>query len=243
MPSSDNNEQFIQAGTFIPEEPNVVPEDSPSKEASASVSDLFLLISIILLSVSLASAAGVYLYNRYIESKIAQSKDSLTLAAKNTTPETIEELNKMSKQLSAAKFVLDRHIAISQLFRALEEHTLKNVQITKLQYKFEGDTPKIMIDGLASSMNTLAAQSKELSKTKSKFLNVIFSGFDYDKSGYVKFKVDAEMNKNYMNFTNKVLQGLSERGSSSANTGTQNAGFTQASNFKQEKSDEFGLPE
>jgi len=64
----------------------------------------------------------------------------------------------------------------------------------------------MMLEGKALTVNAVAAQSKEFSKNKKALKNIIFSNLGFEKDGTVKFKVVADIDPDFVNFTSAVLE-------------------------------------
>ncbi len=213
--------------SFIPDSTVVAPKQKGPDKISG-LADVLLLVSIILISASLALASAVFLYARYKEKAEAEKRLALQTALSDVTQEaTIRELTLLSKRLSAGKQILSSHIAPTQVFKALEEHTLKSVQFVNFKLVKTKESVQLDLEGRALTVNAVAAQSKEFAKADDKFKNVIFSNLGFEEDGMVKFKVSAEVDPAFIAFASVVHQAALE----GAAGPVESAGDIQNNNF------------
>ncbi len=202
------------AANFIPNGGEMItpePEPSSSGGGSGGLVDVAMLVSIILLASSLAIATGVFLYGNLVDKQLVEKKQTLARARARVDKHTIESLKLLSLRLTVGRDLLNKHFAASEIFRALENITLKSVQFE--DFKFDAlseDTMRISLKGKALTVNAVAAQSKAFSQNTDKFRNVIFSDLGFEKDGTVSFNVTADVDKDFVNFTNLVLKNVNE---------------------------------
>jgi hypothetical protein len=196
--------------------PKFIPDKAPVSSESGMVGsggglgDILMLIAIILLASSLAIAAGVFLYASYINKSLADKQQSLERVRDSFDKKTIEDLKLLDAQLRAAKDVLQKHSAVSELFKALEVLTLRSVQLTNFTYRVDSDNSiKLEMDGKALTVNAVALQSKILGANRHVIQNPIFSNLDLEDDG-VSFNIRAEVNPDFVNFSNVVLKRMNE---------------------------------
>ena len=193
---------------FVPDNPVASPSSGNSSGGGkvGGIADVAMLVSIVLLASSLAIATGVFLYGRLVDAQLNRAKTSLDRVRNNFDKNTIETLKLLSKRMVAGNDVLSKHIAVSEVFKALENLTLKSVQFEEFKFERAGkDELKIHLSGRALTVNAVAAQSKAFATNQDKFQNVIFSNLGFEKDGTVSFDVVADVNPDFINFTNIVL--------------------------------------
>ena len=95
---------------------------------------LALIISIVFI-ISLASAVGVFFYEKLVESSIERKKESLEKAREAFEPSLIEELARLDRRLFTAQSLVDNHLAISTLFDSLNLITVTNLRMTNFTYE------------------------------------------------------------------------------------------------------------
>ena len=204
--------EMQDAANFIPNGGGTVtPPPEPGSESKGGLADVLLLVAIVLLAASLAIATGVFLYGRLVDKQLAEGKKTLDIASSRVSPHTVEELQSLSKRLTAGNDLLSKHIAPSEIFKALELITLKSVQFT--EFKFSYTSPELMqlsLKGKALTVNAVAAQSKAFSANQDKFQNTIFSNLGFEKDGTVSFQVTTDINPDFINFVGLVLKNTNE---------------------------------
>ena len=221
-------EQEQQISNFIPD--SIPTSDVPVDSADSGVSgmsDILFLISIVLLALSLAMAAGVYLFLNYETKRVADKQNQLNIFKNGIKSKDMEVLKLLSDRLKFGQSILNSHIAVTRLFKALELHTLKSVQFTKFGFSKTPEGLNMMLEGRALTVNAVAAQSKEFSKNKKALKNIIFSNLGFEKDGTVKFKVVADVNPDFVNFTSAVLEDRQNSGGGAVQGAVDNTTFGQ----------------
>ena len=114
-----------------------IPKKALSEEriVAPQRTSLFSFIATLIFFGALASAAGTYFYKANLEKSIAVSKASLEAAKNSLEPTRIKELKILDKRLISANTLLSNHVAVTPIFKALQESTLKTIQYTKFSYK------------------------------------------------------------------------------------------------------------
>ena len=177
-------EQFQTS--FIPKK--AVEGPKPTRQAGA---DVFLLIAVIIFGVTVLAAAGVFLYEKFLVGAIVRKEESLARAQEAFEPDLIRELSRLDQKLSVSQDILAEHVAVSELFRLLEESTLTSVRFEDLKYSvMPGEGVTLAMQGAARSFAAIALQSDVFGK--SRFIkNPIFSNLDLDEAGNVTFDFTA----------------------------------------------------
>lgn len=150
-------------------------------------------VSIFALVIAVLGAAGTFGYKTYLTTVTTARQLRLEAAEKNIDPTAVEDYIRLRNRIKVANLVLNRHVATSQFFTTLESLTLQNVRFQTLQLTVEDDrTASIEMRGTARSFNALAAQSSAFAGEKL-IRRAIFSGITVDKSGLVRFALNAEI--------------------------------------------------
>ena len=203
------------------------PSKPKSSEASGGLADILMIVSIVMMASSLAIAAGMYIYASYNASAVESAKRNLTRTSERFQDVTITDFQTLGRQLLAADNVLQNHIAVSEIFKALEESTLKSVQYKNFSYTLNPDnTIDVQLDGTALTMNAVAWQSKVLANQKHIFKNPVFSNLNLD-NGRPEFSVSMQINPDVVKFQNVVLARQTDR----QNDAPQNADMQNAETF------------
>ena len=178
---------------------------APAKRASTNKTvgtsaDIFVVIAVIAFAASMALAAGVFLYDKYVTTSAEAKSEQLQRERKLLEPATVRELMRLDNRLTASSEVLAGHIAPSALFAILEKLTLKSVYFKNLEYKSGGeDGVVIKMQGNASTVNGVALQADIFGKSRV-IINPIFSNLDLVDDG-VDFEVTATISESALQYS------------------------------------------
>ncbi|PCI30050.1 hypothetical protein COB52_01920 [Candidatus Kaiserbacteria bacterium] len=194
--------------SFIPDKmPARQPGRTP-KKSSGGVGDILILITVVILAASLALAAGVFLYDRFLTVNVDKKAEQLNRARQALDEDSVKQLLRLDARLMAASSVLTNHTAPSEIFKVLQETTLKSVSYDSFEYTAGGvDGMVITLKGKAKSVNGVALQASVFGQHNA-IGNPIFSEIDLISDG-VSFIVTANINPSAINYTN-VSQYVSE---------------------------------
>lgn len=186
--------------SFIPKKPVDTGVRKPSRDVN-----LLLVLSVIIFLITTAAAAGVFLYKSSLTEENKKKDQDLKNAIASFGLETLEYFRNMSGHLTAAKKILDGHVAMSPVFSLLEDKTLKTIRYNKFDLKASENGVYILkLVGEASSFNALAYQSKMFTETKREMLNPIFSDFAVEKSGLISFKFETSLVSDFIDYQKMV---------------------------------------
>ncbi|PCI89939.1 hypothetical protein COB18_02340 [Candidatus Kaiserbacteria bacterium] len=186
--------------SFIPDQMPATGRQVKPSAGGGSAGDIFILIAVVILAVALALAAGVFLYDRFLDSNIQGKTVQLERAQQAFEPKLVEELVRLDARLQSAGDVLARHLAPSELFNLLEELTLQSVSYQSLDYSInEDESITIRLQGKASSVNGVALQASVFGQHNA-ISNPIFTGLDIVSDG-VTFEVTALVNPAAIRYT------------------------------------------
>lgn len=167
--------------------------------------DILILIAIVALAAALALAAGVFLYDRFLDANVKKKSEQLERARQAFEPQLIRELVRLDSRLQASDEVLAKHLAPSELFNLLEELTLQSVSYESMDYQVnEDDTIKIKMKGKARSVNGVALQASVYGQHNA-ITNPIFSDLDLVTDG-VTFQVSAVVNPSALRYSTVFTQ-------------------------------------
>jgi len=155
--------------------------------------NIFLLISILVLGVSVVTAGAVFGYQKYLESVIDVKTAALDQARNKIDRQKVEDFIRLQQRFDSGKKLLDNHITSSRFFTLLESVTLQNVMFDDLSLTIADDrTASVSLSGVARTFNTLAAQSNEIA-SKREFKRSIFSDIRINTNGTVGFTLTADL--------------------------------------------------
>lgn len=175
--------------SFVPKQPV---EMHPRHSESGS--NIFMIISLVILGIAVVLSAGVFIYGRYLSSQSTEKAAEIEKAQQSVSQGTVEGYIRLSDRLRSADTLIGQHVMLSQFFDVLESLTLKNVRFASLSVTVGDDqSAEVKMTGAAENFNALAAQSAAFAK-ESRIKQAIFSGIKADsKTGAVSFSVSAKL--------------------------------------------------
>lgn len=188
--------------SFIPKKPIV--EERTNIPRSVS---FFTIISLLVLFTVLLSSIGLYFYKGVLVKNIMQMENDLNLAKNRFEPSKITELQLLDKRLRASSEILSHHIAVTPIFQALQELTMKTVRYTSFSYTMgEGKNAKILVKmgGLAIGYRSIALQSDLFAKNKN-LLDPVFSNLTLDDKGNVLFDLEFLVDPSFVDYKQLLL--------------------------------------
>lgn len=192
--------------SFIPKKPIV--EDRPR---SGKPVGFILVISVLIFLSMVASAGGVYFYKSIVTKNIADMENNLNIAKNRFEPSKITQLQVLDKRLKASNEILAKHIAVSPIFKALSEITMKSVRYTKFGYDVGSSKEArivIKLSGQASRYSSVALQSDLFKKNKN-LIDPVFSNLALDDKGNVLFDLEFSVDPHFVDYKQTVEDELS----------------------------------
>jgi len=149
----------------------------------------------------LVATGALYLYKGMLGKKIDSRQSALALAKNRFEPARISQLQVLDKRLKAASEVLNGHITVSPIFKALEAITMKTVRYTKFNYVLgdRNERVEIKLSGLAVGYRSIALQSDLFAKNKN-LIDPVFSNLTLDDKGNVLFDLAFSVDPSFVNY-------------------------------------------
>ncbi|MFA6524280.1 MAG: hypothetical protein WC264_02825 [Candidatus Paceibacterota bacterium] len=194
-------EQNFQT-SFIPKKPMI-----EERVTSARPVGLLTVVSIFIFFTVVIASGGLYFYKGVLEKNIVKMNSDLTLAKNRFEPAKITQLQVLDKRLSAADSILSKHIAVSPIFKALQDTTMKNVRYTKFSYEFSTDKVSnviVKMSGQAVGYRSIALQSDIFAKNKY-FIDPVFSNLSLDDKGNVLFDLEFSVDPSFVDYKQTLL--------------------------------------
>lgn len=199
--------------TFIPKKP--LAEERKKTAPVKKPLGIFNMLATLIFVITLLIVGGVFVYERFMAGQIEASAESLRRAEAAFETSLVEELQTLDTRLKAAETLLSQHIAISPVFRILENDTLKSVQYEDFTYVIEGDRGLIEMTGLARSYQAIAEQSVLFGENR--FVeDHIFSDFSLTDEGLVSFGVVLTLGPDLLYFEESLGQVTNEFGNTTS---------------------------
>lgn len=154
---------------------------------------ILLAIATIIFFFGLSAAAGVYFYKVILQKRIEEKGLALEKAKKAFELSLIIDVKRLDLRIQTAQQILASHVAVTPVFRLLENETLRTVRFNSFDFKNEDKAnPHINMKGEAQGYEAVALQSDELAKNKY-IRNPVFSGLNLNKQGGVQFLFTAAL--------------------------------------------------
>ncbi len=178
--------------SFIPKTP--IATDRAAH--SSSTVNLFFLISVLAFIVTLAIGGFLFFYNAQQQKQIEAIAASLIASEKKDFSDTdVNAWTDLDKRTQAANEILQRHYAVSSLFRLLQELTVKNIRFTRFEFSLKDDGAEkaaldLALSGEGRSYNAVSYQS-DVMKSSESLDDVLFSDIRLDEKGNILFSMKA----------------------------------------------------
>lgn len=203
-------EQNFQT-SFIPKKPIVEEHYNVSQPIS-----LLTVIAIFALFTVGLSTGALYFYKGIATKNLDKMKADLSKAEKRFEPSKISDLQVLDKRINASNQILSKHIAISPIFQALQEITMKSVRFTKFDYDFSGDKNSrinVKMSGVTLGYSHLALQSDLFAQNKN-FIDPVFSNLALNESGNVIFDLNFSVDPSFVDYKLMLLTDKGENDNS-----------------------------
>lgn len=167
--------------------------------------DVFVVVSIVLLVASVALAAGVFLYQGYLQTATQAKSSALDRAKAAFEPSLIAQLTRLDDRMIAGEKLLETHIAPTVILRALEQSTLQSVAFDSLSFSGTDKTKMTLrMQGVAKSVNAIALQADMFGKT-GVITSPIFSNITRQQDG-IHFDVSAVVSPSSITYVHAAAQ-------------------------------------
>ena len=187
--------------SFIPKKPVVEERTKASRPMG-----LFTIIGIFIFVSMALSYAGLYFYKGILTKNITEMEKNLTLAKNRFEPEKISQLKLLDRRLRSSNEILLKHIAVSPIFKALSQVTLKTVRYTKFSYDLAGDKNSqifVKLNGQAVGYRSVALQADILAKDErvnKHIIDPVFSNLSLDDKGNVLFDLEFFVDADFVDY-------------------------------------------
>ena len=167
----------------------------------------FGFISLIIFIITVVLSVGVFAYQIYLNSQIAQMGSDLTSANATLDPSSINQMVALNARIVSVQDLLSHHVVLSPLFAFLESSTISSVRLTDFTYSVsDKGILQVIIKGNATGYADIAEQADVLSKTPY-LSNIVFSDLTLNAQGQVNFTVSADVSPTLVSYQ-KEIQGL-----------------------------------
>ncbi len=186
-------EPFAPTTSFIPKKPIDTSDVVVTTHKSGGGLISFLCFFMVLISV--LAYGGVYVYNKTLVQQKADLDIKLAKARDSIGTDFVSDMKRLNARITGVKTLLSTHVAVTPIFKALQDTTLRTVVYNNFSYELKtDDTTKktvvtVTLTGTAKSYAAIALQSDAY--TKSPLIkNPIFSDLKINtKTNTVDFKL------------------------------------------------------
>lgn len=178
----------------------------PQKTRMRTSPGILNTVSFVLLVVSVVMAGGVYLYRDNLSKRVDEMRTSLNRARNIFEPTLLADLQVLDRRIDAATEILQGHLAVSPIFKVLQDITLPTVRYIDFTYEIDAVNPNVvhvMMTGEAVSYDVITLQSDLFSQNR--FIrNPIFSNFALDQEGRIDFELTFDVSRSLVSFEQEV---------------------------------------
>jgi hypothetical protein len=201
---------FIPKKTLTPAANGAVTAGLPKPQVRHSFS-VFMSLSVLLFILSLAGIGGAYAWKQYLLSSQKNYQQELAQRKEQFKVSSINKLKKISVQIDTTSELINRHVAISELFSIIQSLTVESVRFTSLNVTIpkEGSSVQISMSGLGKNLSAVAFQSDVLSHLEQYGLrnvikNPIITDPSLDPNTAVTFGFSAEIDPTLLNYKKSI---------------------------------------
>ncbi|KKS26560.1 MAG: hypothetical protein UU87_C0001G0075 [Parcubacteria group bacterium GW2011_GWA2_42_11] len=163
---------------------------NPGKMKRSLISPAVIILVFSLLVISLIVYGGLFFYQLKIEKDINASRQAYEEIVNRQDENVLKKIVSQGENAEMLSGLLKSHRYLSNLFKALREATLSQVQWTAFSLS-ANSKDKISLSGNVASYKVLAQQMAVFKKDKN-WSGASFSSIKLDKNGIITFLADVE---------------------------------------------------
>lgn len=173
---------------------------SPEPRGRRSGLGFFIAISALMFFLSGGLWGGLILYEKYLNDNNEQLNISLNKQKGSFETASVKEIVNLSQKINLADRLIKSHKAPSSIFNFLSGYTLKDVRFSSFDFSVSDDgAVSVGMSGLAKSYSDIALQS-EAFKSVALVKSALFSDFNLDNKGMVRFAVKIDFDPSIINY-------------------------------------------
>ena len=186
-------EPQVPGPSFIPKKPEQKTQAAKPRRTTQSSALILFAVSAFIISGLLAGA--VFFYERQQQSLLAEANQALTDKIEGFSLEELSELYEQDNRIKLATKLLDQHIAVTRVLKALELSTSEQVQYISFNFTQDGvqaggeadaKLTSLTLTGQTGRFNNLLVQRDALSSSEvlgnTQLTSVSFSNNDDNES-------------------------------------------------------------
>ncbi len=170
----------------------------PSQIAQKSMGILLVLALIFAVAVVLIYG-GVYVYHSNLQASLDDATRELSKLEESFEPDKLTKISEVDKGLTVARTMLNSHVYSSNVFKFLQDNTLKTARYTNFLYS--ANPPELALSAETDGYFGLKRQV-EIFETTPLIKSATFSGVTRDpKDGTVKFQLKISFDENLLRYS------------------------------------------
>ncbi len=189
--------------SFIPKGPLVSTTSESLSSRRHKEGGLFSFIAVIIFTISVVAAFGVFGYKFYLKYSIEKMGTALDEARLALQPEVIDELTRFDNRIISTKELVSKHRLVIPIFEFLEVSTPRTVRFSDFRYSVIAQGLEIQMKGEARGYAALALLADIFNKSES-FKNPLFGDLSLNDRGEVIFSFTAVVDENLISYQREV---------------------------------------
>lgn len=189
--------------SFIPKGPILNTASGALMRQNTEGKSLLAYLALIIFSLSVLLALGMFGYKFYLKYRIKQMGVDLENARETLQPEVIRELTRLDDRLISSQELITKHQILSPLFEFLEVSTPKTVRFRDFRYSMTEGGIELSMSGEARGYAALALQADIFNKSPY-FKDSIFSDLNLNEKGDINFSFKAIVDPSMVSYQREV---------------------------------------
>jgi hypothetical protein len=166
-------------------------------------------IAVLIFIATVGASVALFAYTRILEGSLNEKIVDLKESMEAVKSEDLTEFLELEKQMKNAKYLLENHVAISEVLHKLEMTTLENVQYVAMAYKgaSKEEFSTIDLSGVTKSLADVALQIREYEQDKH-IITPTITNLTRDPGGVlIQFDVRASVLRDLISYNIAVREG------------------------------------
>ncbi|MDO8569653.1 MAG: hypothetical protein Q7R89_02690 [bacterium] len=189
--------------SFIPRGPVTSTVSGASMGRHGKEKSLLSFLALIIFSLSVILALGMFGYKFYLKYSIEQMTTDLENARATLQSDIINELTRLDNRIISSQELIAQHQILSPLFGFLESSTPRTVRFSDFHYTKTPEGLELLVTGEARGYATLALQADIFNKSQY-FKDDVFSDLKLNAKGDVNFSFKAIIDPNLLSYQREV---------------------------------------
>lgn len=187
--------------SFIPKGPVV--SDSKNIEPPIHSVNIFSSVATTIFVLTILLVGGIFGYKIMLNNQIKNADNEIIKAKQSFEIDSVKNIIDVSSKISSTQGLLNRHIAVSELFNLLQNIIFKKVSLSNFKYENTENGIVINMNIEAQGYNALAGQFDEISKNNL-ITNPKLSDFELQDNGNIKAKFTAMINPDMVSYKKSI---------------------------------------